>query len=52
MTRTELISIELIADEGMILTDGEHKVKAVLLAYGADESVWREIPEENEDGAN
>lgn len=46
MTRNELISIELIADEGMILTDGEHRVKAVLLAYGDDESIWKEIPEE------
>jgi hypothetical protein len=51
MKRRELISIELTADEGMILTDGEHFAKAVLLSFDADESMWREIPateEENE----
>lgn len=38
-------SIELIADEGMLLTDGEHYCKAVLLPYENDGTAWREIPE-------
>lgn len=47
MKRRELISIELTAEEGMILTDGEHFVKALLLGFDEDESVWKEIPEQN-----
>lgn len=35
----------LIADEGMILTDGEAYGKEIYLAVGADVSVWREVPE-------
>ncbi len=36
-------SIELIADEGMILTDGEHYCSAVLLPYEQGDSNWSEI---------
>ena len=35
----------LIADEGMILTDGEKFGKTVYLGEGADASTWREVPE-------
>lgn len=49
MKRRELISIELTADEGMVLTDGEHFAKAVLLSFEADESMWREIPATEEE---
>lgn len=51
MQRKELISVELTADEGMILTDGVHFAKAVLLGYDEDESVWREIPEPQDDNS-
>ena len=51
MQRRELISVELTADEGMILTDGVHFAKAVLLGYDEDESVWREIPEPQDDNS-
>lgn len=37
-------SLELTADEGMVLTDGEHFCKGVLLD-GTDDSAWREITE-------
>lgn len=37
--------ITLIADEGMILTDGEHYGKTVYLACGRDGSEYHEIPE-------
>ena len=37
--------ITLYADEGMILTDGEHFGKIVHLEVGADASVWQEITE-------
>lgn len=47
MQRKELVSVELTADEGMILTDGTHYAKAILLGFGEDESVWKEIPEQN-----
>lgn len=33
----------LYADEGMILTDGEHFGKIVHLEIGADASKWHEI---------
>lgn len=33
----------LYADEGMILTDGEHFGKIVHLEVGADASAWHEI---------
>lgn len=36
----------LIADEGMVLTDGEHYGKSVYLAEGADASVWHEVSED------
>ena len=35
----------LVADEGMILTDGKSYGKEVYLAEGADASVWREVSE-------
>lgn len=35
----------LIADEGMILTDGKDYASTTFLAVGADESIWYEIPE-------
>lgn len=38
-------SIEIIADEGMLLTDGEHYAKAVLLPYEDNGEAWREVPE-------
>ena len=36
--------ITLIADEGMILTDGVHYGRIVYLAPEADASAYREIP--------
>ena len=36
----------LIADEGMVLTNGERVGKEVFLAEGADASVWREVSAE------
>lgn len=36
----------LIADEGMILTDGTDYASVTYLAVGEDESKWYEIPEE------
>lgn len=38
--------ITLIADDGKILTDGEHFGRIVYLAPGADPSAYREITEE------
>lgn len=38
--------VMLYADDGMMLTDGEHYVKSVHLSVGADESLWREITRE------
>lgn len=38
-------SIELIADDGMLLTDGEHYCKAVLLPYEDNGEAWQEVPE-------
>lgn len=38
-------SIELIAEDGMLLTDGEHYAKAILLPYENEGDEWREIPE-------
>ena len=38
-------SIELIADAGMLLTDGKHFCKAVLLPYEKPCEEWKEIPE-------
>lgn len=35
----------LIADEGMILTDGKDYASVTYLAVGADESKWYEITE-------
>ena len=39
----------LIADEGMVLTNGERVGKEVFLAEGADASVWREVSEKAEE---
>lgn len=36
----------LTASDGMILTDGKNYGKIIYLADGADETVWREIPED------
>lgn len=36
----------LKASVGMVLTDGKNYGKIIYLADGADESAWREIPEE------
>ena len=36
----------LIADEGKILTDGEHYARVVCLLPEGDGDKWREIPEE------
>lgn len=36
----------LIADEGMILTDGKDYASVTYLAVGADESKWYEIPKD------
>ena len=36
----------LYADEGMILTDGEHFGKIVHLEIGADVSAWHEITDD------
>jgi hypothetical protein len=36
----------LIADEGMLLTDGKNFVKKIRLPEEADEKVWDEITEE------
>ncbi len=36
----------LIADEGMVLTNGENYGKVVSLEVGGDASLWREISEE------
>lgn len=38
-------AIELIADDGMLLTDGEHYCKAVFLPYDNNGEAWKEIPE-------
>jgi hypothetical protein len=38
--------LTLYADEGMILTDGEHFGKIVYLEIGADASSWHEITQE------
>lgn len=35
--------ITIYADEGMMLTDGEHFGKIVHLEIGADASAWHEI---------
>lgn len=37
--------ITLIADEGMMLTNGKEYAKITHLAVDADESVWYQIPE-------
>ena len=38
--------ITLIAEEGKVLTDGEHYGRVVYLPCGDDGSAWHEIPEE------
>lgn len=37
--------IVLYADDGMVLTDGEHYGKQIFLADGVDADRYREIPE-------
>ena len=37
--------VTLIADEGMVLTDGKDCCKRISIAVGADESVYYEITE-------
>ena len=37
--------ITLYAEDGMVLTDGEHFGRTVHLAVGADTSKWHEITE-------
>ena len=46
MKKQTVKQIILTADEGMYLTDGETYGKTVVLPEGADQSVWREISEE------
>lgn len=46
MTREIISRVKLTADEGMILTDGEDYVYIVVIEEGADETIWREIAEE------
>ena len=41
--------ITLYADDGMVLTDGEHYGMIVHLAVDADSSKWREITQEEYD---
>lgn len=38
--------ITLIAEDGKILTDGDHYGRVVYLPYGDYGSAWHEIPEE------
>ena len=38
----------LIADEGMVLTDGKTVCTEAYLAEGADASKWREVPKNEE----
>ena len=45
MRKVTHTSIELIADEGMVLTDGKRYVKAVLLPYTNNGEGWVEVPE-------
>jgi hypothetical protein len=46
MKRIVITRIGLIADEGHKLTDGKDIVDTHFLAEGSDESVWREITDE------
>ena len=50
----EVTRTVLMADEGMVLTNGEIYCSEVYLAVGTDASVWREVPieeaEESEGG--
>lgn len=39
------IKITLVADEGMLLTDGKSYGRTVHLARSEDAALWREIPE-------
>ena len=45
MKKITHISIELIADDGMLLTDGKHFCKAVFLPDNENSEDWKEIPE-------
>jgi hypothetical protein len=40
----EVTRTVLVADEGMILTDGETYGTTVYLEVGGDASLWREVP--------
>lgn len=42
--------ITLYAEEGTVLTDGEHFGRIVHLAVGADASLWHEITQEEYEG--
>jgi hypothetical protein len=42
----EEVRTVLVADEGMMLTDGENYGRVVYLAVGADASAWYEITQE------
>lgn len=44
VTRTVTRTV-LIADEGMVLTNGKNYGKEVYLGVGADESAWCEVSE-------
>lgn len=46
METKEIKSLELTASDKMVLTDGTHFVKAVLLPAGDDGSNWREVTAE------
>lgn len=46
MTKTKINLFEYKADDGKWLTDGETYAKVVYLAVNADESVWKEITQE------
>ena len=47
MRKVTHTSIELIADEGMLLTDGKHFCKAVFLPDNDNGADWKEIPEQD-----
>jgi len=47
MKKETVKQIILTADEGMYLTDGDTYGKTVILPESADQSVWREITEED-----
>jgi hypothetical protein len=46
VTKEIITRVKLTADEGMILTDGEDYLSVVVIEEGADETLWKEITEE------